>query len=253
MLTQHANSSAGDRQGGQGGLFAEAEPALRPPLPSPKPWTAQQKLDEEFRSIGFYFSGHPLDDVLVSLDRDRITLIMEIEDRAGEGRPLEMIGIVRARNDKSGRNGSKFSFLTVSDPTGERDVTVYSEALNQYGDLLRPGKAVAMTVSVKQNGEETRLIMERAIELESARLSKPSGQLVVRLSSGANPSELAGVVRRLEGLSDPDRGSILLEMPLEDGRLVTVKLPQTYTISLKAQRALKEIPGVERVIPRRAA
>ncbi len=185
--------------------------------------------------------------------RDRITLIMEIEDRAGEGRPLEMIGIVRARNDKSGRNGSKFSFLTVSDPTGERDVTVYSEALNQYGDLLRPGKAVAMTVSVKQNGEETRLIMERAIELESARLSKPSGQLVVRLSSGANPSELAGVVRRLEGLSDPDRGSILLEMPLEDGRLVTVKLPQIYTISLKAQRALKEIPGVERVIPRRAA
>lgn len=253
VLTQHANSSAGDRQGGQGGLFAEAEPALRPPLPSPKPWTAQQKLDEEFRSIGFYFSGHPLDDVLVSLDRDRITLIMEIEDRAGEGRPLEMIGIVRARNDKSGRNGSKFSFLTVSDPTGERDVTVYSDALNQYGDLLRPGKAVAMTVSVKQNGEETRLIMERAIELESARLSKPSGQLVVRLSSGANPSELASVVRRLEGLSDPDRGSILLEMPLEDGRLVTVRLPQTYTISLKAQRALKEIPGVERVVPRRAA
>ncbi len=253
VLTQHANSSAGDRQGGQGGLFAEAEPALRPPLPSPKPWTAQQKLDEEFRSIGFYFSGHPLDDVLVSLDRDRITLIMEIEDRAGEGRPLEMIGIVRARNDKSGRNGSKFSFLTVSDPTGERDVTVYSDALNQYGDLLRPGKAVAMTVSVKQNGEETRLIMERAIELESARLSKASGQLVVRLSSGANPSELASVVRRLEGLSDPDRGSILLEMPLEDGRLVTVKLPQTYTISLKAQRALKEIPGVERVVPRRAA
>ena len=50
-----------------------------------------------------------------------------------------------------------------------------------------------------------------------------------------------------------DRGSILLEMPLEDGRLVTVKLPQTYTISLKAQRALKEIPGVERVVPRRAA
>jgi DNA polymerase-3 subunit alpha len=253
MLTHHANSAAGDRQGGQAGLFAEAEPALRPPLPSPKPWTVQQKLDAEFASIGFYFSGHPLDDILAALDRDRITLIMEIEDRAGEGRPLEMIGIVRARNDKSGRNGSKFSFLTVSDPTGERDVTVYSEALSQYGDLLRPGKAVALTVSVKQNGEETRLIMDRAIELDSARLSRPAGELIVRLSSGANPAELAGLVRRLEGLSDPDRGAILLEVPLEDGRLVTVRLPQTYTISLRAQRALKDIPGVERVIPRRAA
>jgi DNA polymerase III subunit alpha len=253
VLAQLATSSAGDRQGGQGGLFAEAEPALRPPLPSTRPWTAQQKLDEEFRSIGFYFSGHPLDDVLESLDRDRITLIMEIEDRAGEGRPLEMIGIVRARNDRTGKNGSKLSFLTVSDPTGERDVTVYSEALHQFGDLLKPGKAVALTVSVKQNGEETRLIVERVVELDAARLSKPSGSLVVRVSSGTNPADIASVINRLEGITDVDRGAILLEMPLEDGRLVTLRLPKTYTISLRAQRALKEIPGVERVVPRRVA
>ncbi|MBI1400692.1 DNA polymerase III subunit alpha [Hyphomonas sp.] len=253
VLSQHATSSAGDRQGGQGGLFADAEPALRPPLPSPRPWTAQQKLDEEFRSIGFYFSGHPLDDVLTSLDRDRITLVMEIAERAGDGRPLEMIGIVRARNDKTSRNGNKFAFLTMSDPTGECEITVYSEGLLQFGELLKPGKAVAVTVSVKQNGEETRLLLERAVELESARISKPSGSLIVRLSAGANPTEIARVVNRLEGLPDPDRGAILLEMPLEDGRLVTVRLPQTYTISLRAQRALKEIPGVERVVPRRAA
>jgi DNA polymerase-3 subunit alpha len=191
--------------------------------------------------------------VLVSLDRDRITLMMEVEDRAGEGRPLEMIGIVRARNDRTGKNGGKFSFVTVSDPTGERDVMVNSDALLQFGDLLRPGKALAFTVSVKINGEETRLYVDRVVEIEAARLSKPSGMLVVRVSSGANPVEIAGVVRRLEGLADNERGAILLEMPLEDGRLVTVRLPQTYTISLRAQRALKEVPGVERVIPQRAA
>lgn len=252
-LAQLATSAAGDRQGGQAGLFADAEPALRPPLPSPKAWTGQQKLDEEFKSIGFYFSGHPLDDVMASLDRERMTLVMEIEERASEGRPLEMIGIVRARTDKPGRNGGKFAFLTVSDPTGEREMMVYNEGLQQYDDLLRPGKAIALTVSVRQNGEETRLTLERAVELESARISKPSGLLIVRLTGGADPSELALVVQRLEGLSDPDRGSIVLEMPLEDGRMVTVSLPQTYMIGLRAQRALKEIPGVERVTPRKAA
>jgi DNA polymerase-3 subunit alpha len=60
-------------------------------------------------------------------------------------------------------------------------------------------------------------------------------------------------VKLLEGLPDPDRGGIHLEIHLEDGRTVTVKLPQTYTISLRAQRALKEIPGVEKVTPRKAA
>lgn len=253
LLAQYCASAAEDRQGGQGGLFGEAEPALRPDLPAARLWTAQQKLDEEFRSIGFYFSGHPLDDVLTSIDRDRVTLAMEVQERAGDGKPLEMIGIVRARNDKPGRNGGKFAFLTVSDPTGELEMMVFNEGLAQYGDLLQPGRAVALTVSAKLNGEELRLNLDRAVELEAARLSKPSGSLVVRLSPGADPADLAGVVRRLEQVADADRGAILVEMPLEDGRLVTLRLPQTYTIGLRAQRALKEVPGVEKVDPRQAA
>lgn len=253
LLAQYSASKAEDRQGGQGGLFAEAEPALRPDFPVAKLWTAQQKLDEEFKSIGFYFSGHPLDDVLTSIDRDRVTLAMEVQDRAGEGKPLEMIGIVRSRNDKPSRKGGKFAFLTISDPTGELEMMVFNEGLQQYGDLLQPGRALALTVTAKMNGEELRLNLDRAIELESARLSKPSGSLIVRLAPGANPADLAGVVRRLEQLADPDRGAIVVEMMLEDGRVVTLRLPQTYTIGLRAQRALKEVPGVERVEPRRAA
>lgn len=253
LLAQYCASQAEDRQGGQGGLFGEAEPALRPDFPPSKPWTAQQKLDEEFKSIGFYFSGHPLDDVLTSIDRDRVTLAMEIHERAADGKPLEMIGIVRSRNDKPSKNGGKFAFLTISDPTGELEMMVFNEGLQQYGDLLQPGRAVAITVTAKLSGEELRLNLDRAVELEAARLSKPSGSLVVRLGPDSNPADLAGVVRRLEQLPDGDRGVIFIELILEDGRIVTMKLPQTYTIGLRAQRALKEVPGVEKVDPRQAA
>jgi DNA polymerase-3 subunit alpha len=146
MLAQMAASAAEDRMGGQGGLFGDAEPALRPGLPSAKAWNGQQKLDEEFRSIGFYFSGHPLDDVLSGLDRERITLAMEIEERASDGKPIEMIGIVRLRSDKPARNGGKFAFLTLSDPTGEVEMMVFPETLSQNYDLLQVGNAVAVTV-----------------------------------------------------------------------------------------------------------
>lgn len=252
LLAQYCASAAEDRMGGQGGLFGGAEPALRPELPLPRPWTSQQKLDEEFRSVGFYFSGHPLDDVLSAIDRDRVTLAMELQDRAVDGKPLEMIGVVRMRNDKQGRKG-KFAFLTISDPTGEVEMMVFSDALAQHGDLLQPGKAVALTVNARFNGEELRLNLERAVELEAARLARPSGALKVRLSHGTCPHELASVVDRLEKVAAPDRGSIFLEVPLEDGRLVTLRLPKVYTIGLRAQRALKEVPGVERVDPSQAA
>ena len=98
-----------------------------------------------------------------------------------------------------------------------------------------------------RNGEEIRLNAERVLPLESARLNKAMGALRVRLAVGANAGDIATVVQHLAKLPDSERGDILVEMPLEDGRTVTLKLPSTYTISLKAQRALKEVPGVERV------
>ncbi|HAE95578.1 MAG TPA: DNA polymerase III subunit alpha, partial [Hyphomonas atlantica] len=141
LLANMAVSAAQDRQGGQGGLFGEAEPALRPVLPKAKAWNGQQKLDQEFKSIGFYFSGHPLDDVLEGLDRERVTLAMEVQDRAADGKPLEMIGVVRARSDKPARNGGKFAFLTLSDPSGEVEMMVFPETLSQNYDLLQVGNA----------------------------------------------------------------------------------------------------------------
>ncbi len=253
LLAQFAVASADDRQGGQGGLFSESEPALRPVLPSPKPWSGQQKLDEELQAIGFYFSGHPLDDMLQALDRARVTLVIEVQEHAAEGRPLEMIGVVRARTDKPSRRGGKYAFLTLSDPTGEIELMVFNEGLQTFGDILKPGATVALTVSVKQNGEETRLNVERAIKLDDARLSRPSRALKVRLAPGASASALSGVIHHLERLPDAERGAILIELPLLDGRIVTLRLPSTYTIGLRAQRALKEAPGVERVEPLRAA
>ena len=113
--------------------------------------------------------------------------------------------------------------------------------------------AVALTVGVKRNGEEIRLNAERVLPLEAARLNRAMGALKVRLAVGANPGEIAGVVRHLASLPDAERGDILVELPLDDGRVVTLKLPQTYTISLKAQRALKDVPGVERVEATQAA
>jgi len=91
------------------------------------------------------------------------------------------------------------------------------------------------------------------VQLESARLSKSMGALKVRLAVGANTDDIAGIVGHLGRLQDHERGAILIEMPLEDGRTVILRLADNYTIGLKAQRALKDAPGVERVEPMKAA
>jgi len=246
-LAALCSSAAEDRAGGQGGLFGESEPAARVTLPRAKEWSVQQRLDEEFRAIGFYFSGHPLDDVLQGLDRDRVTLTMEIGERAEDGRPLDLIGVVRARVEKPARNGGKFAFLTLSDPTGEVELMVYPEILSVHRDELEVGKSVAITVSVRRREEEIRLAAEAIRPLERARIARPSDGLKIRLGRGADPADIAAVTEALKTLPGPDKGEVHVDLPLGDGRVVTIRLPERYTTGVPAKQLLKTAPGVARV------
>jgi DNA polymerase-3 subunit alpha len=252
LLAAMAVSAADDRAGGQGGLFGDAEPAVKATLPTVATWNGQQQLDEEFAAIGFYLSGHPLDDVLDSLEDGRITLSNEIGDVAMDGRPLELIGVVRRRVEKPARNGGKFAFLTLSDPTGEVELMVMPEVLDNCRDLMSPGNSLCVMVNVRRQEEEIRLSVKSVKPIEKARIGKKAKALVVRLSRGANFEELAAVAQRLINAPGADRGEIYLEMPLEDGRVVAMKLPDVYATGLEALRALKMASGVTRVDTRAA-
>ncbi|MEO1398911.1 MAG: OB-fold nucleic acid binding domain-containing protein, partial [Pseudomonadota bacterium] len=248
VLASEANRAAEDRAGGQGGLFGAEESGVRAPLPSAKAWNGQTKLDEEFRAIGFYLSGHPLDDVLESIDRDRVTLAHEIADRAEDGRAIELIGVVLDRVEKPARKGGKFAFLTLSDPTGQVELMVYPETLSEERDKLNKGDAVAITTSVRRNGDEIRLAAEIVKPIASARLSKKSAALTVRLGPGADPLDLAGIAEALKGRRGGEQGLLRVEIPLEDGRLVTLALDGRYPTDIGAVQALKSASGVDQVI-----
>lgn len=248
LLAQATSQAAEDREGGQGGLFGDANDAIRPTLLKVKAWSSEQKLDEEFKAIGFYFSGHPLDDVLDSVDRTRISLANEIFERAQDGKPMEMIGIVKARNERPARNGGKFAFLALSDPSGEVEMMVFPETLENCRDMMNVGDAVSVTVGVKRNGDEIRLNVDRVVPLDSARITTARSCLRVRLAPGNDPTELAAVLGHLTKMQGAEMGDILVDIPSEAGQVVTVKLPDRYAVDLKAQRALKNTSGVEQVV-----
>ncbi len=246
-LAAAAAASAEDRAGGQGGLFGDAEPAMRAALPAAPAWNMQQKLDNEFGAIGFYFSGHPLDDVLGSLEEGRITLAMNIEEVAQDRQPLELMGVVRRRVEKPARNGGKFAFLTLSDPTGEVELMVMPEMLSEMREQLEVGMAVVVRTEVRRRDDEIRLSAMRVKPIEQARIAKKAPALSVRLEQGADLSGLAEIAARLKTLPGPDRGEIFVRLPTETGKLVTLRLPETYATGLEALRALKTAPGVARV------
>ncbi len=83
-LIAYAQSIAADRASAQDSLFGDAADAARPaPAQDRAAGVRRRQLDEELAAVGFYLSGHPLDDMIEVLRRHRTTLYRR---RAGAGR-----------------------------------------------------------------------------------------------------------------------------------------------------------------------
>src|SRR5262249_18369119 len=85
-LIGYAQSVAADRASSQASLFGgdQAE-AARPRLPRTEPWTPVERLDEELAAMGFYLSGHPLEDMVEALRRRRTDLLTDALAKAEAG------------------------------------------------------------------------------------------------------------------------------------------------------------------------
>ena len=65
-----ANRTASENEAGQVDLFmASGGPVEALPLPAMPAWTPMERLGHEFDAVGFYLSGHPLDDYMPLLAR----------------------------------------------------------------------------------------------------------------------------------------------------------------------------------------
>lgn len=121
----------------QTSLFGEAGEGLAPPrLAGPEPWLPMEQLTEEFAAVGFYLSGHPLDDYIGPLKRKRVQSYAEIVAGGRSGVSTRIAGSVMVKQERKSAKGNRFAFVRLSDPTGVYEITVFSDLLLKHRDDL---------------------------------------------------------------------------------------------------------------------
>ncbi|MFN3514348.1 MAG: DNA polymerase III subunit alpha [Phenylobacterium sp.] len=244
VLVGHGQSMAADRASAQASLFGgDQVEAQRPRLPRAEAWTPVQRLDEELAAVGFYLSGHPLDDMVEALRRRRTDLLSDVIPKAEAGaEAFRMAGVVRRKQERASQSsGEKFAFVTLSDPTGEYEVLFPPESLRKCRDLLEPGKAVAIKVRAKARDGEVRFFGDDAEPVEKAVENAVAG---LRVHVAPRSAEIEALKRRLEGVANPRGGEIVLVANGLNGREVEVKLPGRFSLDISVRGALKTAPGV---------
>ena len=238
-IMAEANRTQEQAAAGQADIFGsvgQLEPIRVPPY---EPWLPSERLQREYDAIGFFLTGHPLDEYAHVLERLRVQRWADFARAVRGGASMGRVAAtVLDRSERRTKSGSKMGIFALSDQSGHFEAIIFSEGLNQYRDLLEPGRAVVLTLQASAEGEEVRARIGTAEPLDvAAEKLKSAMRVFLR-----DEKPVRSIQERLRERGD---GEISLVLMLEQGqREVEVKLPGRYKATPQIAGALKAVPGV---------
>ncbi|MGC1181055.1 MAG: DNA polymerase III subunit alpha, partial [Methyloceanibacter sp.] len=238
------NRSLEEASEGQNDLFAGASRTPPPiELRAAKPWVPTDRLSREFEAIGFFLTGHPLDDYQDVLQALGVDTWADFSAKARARRVVgTLAGTVLAARERNGKSGNPYAFVAVSDPTGQFEAVIFSEALVASRDLLQPGTAVLLEAEAEADGETMKVRVQRIASLEASAEARHAGMKIYLEGTRALDS-LAEQVGTKGG-----QGQLRLVLRLDDiSREVEFVLPQGIDATPKQRSALKLVEGVAAV------
>jgi len=234
---------------GQTELFGG--PARREPLaiPPASAWLPAERLQREYDAIGFFLTGHPLDDYAPLLKQLRLQSWVDFARSVKSGATAGRVAAtVVSRVERRTKTGNKMGIIGLSDPSGHYEAVLFSEGLQQYRELLEPGMAVLLFLTAEAQGDDVRARIQTVERLDQA-AEKVQRGLRVFLRDAV---PLDAVSQRLQQIALPAPrekadGEINMVLMLGDGGEVEVRLPGRFKVSPQIAGALKAVPGVVQV------
>jgi len=235
-----------DRMSGQTGLFGALEAAavgVAPAraLPKVPDWTPQEKLRGEKETIGFYVSGHPLDEYewkvreLTSLDTANLSGL----ERGAE---VALCGIVANVQRRRNKDAKPWATFQLEDRLGSVEVLVFSSRFEALQKEIEPDRAVLVRgKALPEEDGSMRINAQDVIPLEKVRVDfPPLVQIRVRLDDQADQRalRLSELVRRKPGST-----SVRLRLESPSGFAVSLDIAEKVRPDREFREEIERLCG----------
>lgn len=214
-------------------------------IPQVEPWTPAEKLKREHEAVGFFLSGHPLDEYEHVLKRLRVQRYADFAQTVranGTGVGKVAVSVID-KSERRTKSGSKMGIVNLSDPSGQFEAVLFSEGLMRHRDLLEPGRALVLRLSAVLDGDDVRPRIED-VEVLDDLASRQKQDLLIYLRDDKAVSSIAERIRP-RGEAARSDGKVSIVMILDDGaQEVEIELPGQYPVSQQIANAVRAAPGV---------
>jgi DNA polymerase-3 subunit alpha len=167
----YAQNKKDDKRYGQSSLFEDTGEKEYPDFVFEEvpEWDQVERLRIEKELLGFYFSGHPMDNYRAVWEQE-VTLDLA-HPGEGNNRPQTLVGILKSLNRPFiNKRGEEMCFGTLTDYNGEINLTFFHESWEQCKDRLVPDRVIALKGkldrSAAQKGERAGFIVDEMLNLE---------------------------------------------------------------------------------------
>ena len=129
-------------------------------------WSSGFLLKNELEVIGFYFSSHPVS--LYPKNYFRHNNIIEWNQiKLNEDiKSAKIVGSILDIKERSNKEGRKYAFLTVSTLESQIELTIFSDKLNDFRNLIKEGNLLLFHIDISRDIENMRLIIRKIEDFE---------------------------------------------------------------------------------------
>ena len=232
-------------------LFGEAGDDLPEPRIVPMDdWLPAERLSEEFKAVGFYLSGHPLDDYMAALKRKDIKTLDQVHERAERGAHVaKLAGVVAGVQIRKSARGNRFAFAQLSDTTGGYEITIFSDTLEKAQDHLVTGAKVIVTVEATLENDQLKLLGRSIAPIDTVVADVGGIGLKIFIEDieavSAVASVLEGAVKAAQNLGRGPVQFCLMDTSLPGE--VEIDLGQDFPVTPQIKGAIKSLMGVMEV------
>ena len=206
-----------------------------------KRWDKKQLLSEEFKSLGFYISDHPLNEYGEIFKQLKISSYKDFF--ANDEREALIPGTVMSINEKKSAKGTAYAIVKFSDNKGEFELFLFSEVLVENRDNIKESESFVLTLhkdKFKDDQTQRRINVRKISRLEDM-INKPYSKVTIELNENFDLNEIKELLEK--------EGQTKVDLVIKDNnKKIHYNLIKSRKFDFNQLKALKSKEYVKKII-----
>lgn len=230
--------AARDRENGQITMFDVHEEASSPQnLLDVEQWTEQQRLNFEKESLGFYITGHPLEQYRGEMEKYVTTDLSRLGELS-DGALVKVAGIVQSVKEINTKKGDRMAFISLEDLHGGTEVIVFSEVFKECSSIIMSSGPLLVEGTLDTAGEKPKVKAQKIFDLEDYR-KKVTNVVQIDLSTVGLSIEDLDSLKEVLGRHEGEC-RVKLKLTIPTRAEAYIKLGDEYRIS-SSERVVQDL------------